>query len=192
MNGVVYYSKNNEVNFTMDKLILDAEDVDLSGRDIKRMVDGKTNIMAYEQLKTYSNLEQVLSPYGSCVLLYQTTENYGHWVVLIDRGNKMLEFYDSYGLAPDEELKLDNQFHLRIHGGKITPHLGALIQAGGWSVKYNHEQLQEQLSDINTCGRYCVMRLIYKDLSIRKFNDLLTKNKYYHPDFWVSAMTYFI
>jgi hypothetical protein len=147
----------------MDKLILDAEDVDLSGRDIKRMVDGKTNIMAYEQLKTYSN-----------------------------RGNKMLEFYDSYGLAPDEELKLDNQFHLRIHGGKITPHLGALIQAGGWSVKYNHEQLQEQLSDINTCGRYCVMRLIYKDLSIRKFNDLLTKNKYYHPDFWVSAMTYFI
>ena len=176
----------------MDKLILDAEKIDLSGADIKRMVGGQTNIIAYERLKTYSNLEQVLSPYGSCVLLYQTRENYGHWVVLIDRGNKMLEFYDSYGLAPDEELKLDNQFHLRIHGGKITPHLGALIQAGGWSVKYNHEQLQQQLADINTCGRYCVMRLIYKNLSIRKFNDLLTKNKHYHPDFWVSAMTFLI
>lgn len=176
----------------MDKIIHRAESIDLSGRDIKRMVGGKTSIMAYEQLKTYSSLEEVLSPFGSCVLLYQTRENYGHWVVLIDRGNKLLEFYDSYGLAPDEELKLDNAFHLRIHGGKITPHLGALIQKGGWSVQYNHEQLQEQLSDINTCGRYCVMRLLYKDLSIRKFNDLLTKNKHYKPDFWVSAMTYLI
>ena len=176
----------------MDKLIERSERVDLSGKDIMRMVNGETRILAYEKLKTYNSLEQILNPYGNCIILYQTKENFGHWVVLIDRGGRMLEFYDSYGLKPDEELKIDNQYHLRIHGGVITPHLTALIKSGGWSVKYNNKQLQEQLSDVNTCGRYCVMRLLYKDMSLQKFNDLLTNNKCYNPDFWVSAMTYLI
>lgn len=176
----------------MDTLVDNSERIDLSGKDIMRMVDGQTRILPYEQLKTYNNLEQILSPYGTCVLLYETKENFGHWVVLIDRGSGMLEFYDSYGLKPDEELQIDNQYHLRIHGGVLTPHLTALIKSGGWSVKYNNKQLQKQLSDVNTCGRYCVMRILYKDISIQKFNDLLTKNKHYDSDFWVSAMTYLL
>jgi hypothetical protein len=160
---------------TMDKIIKDAERFDLSGADILRITDHKTRILPYEALEKVSDLEEILRPHGSVIILYQTAEQFGHWVALLNDGGNRLEFYDPYGLNVDEELELDNEFHLRIHGGKITPHLSALIKKGGWSVKYNKDRLQK--------------RVRFRDLSMEEFNSLLTKNKAYHPDFWVSALT---
>lgn len=178
-----------KTNGGIDKVIKDAEVFDLSGDDILNLTYNKTRIMKYEDLKIYDSLEQILSPYRACVLLYQTGDKFGHWVSLIDRGNRKLEFYDPYGLKPDEELNINNEYHLRIHGGQITPHLTALIKKEGWKVEYNNQRLQRFLKDVNTCGRYCALRIRYRDLSIQKFNNLLTKNKHYEPDFWVSALT---
>lgn len=176
-------------NTGIDKIILDAEKYDLSGADIMKITNGKTRIIKYEDLKLYDSLEQLFNPYGCFIMLYQTSEKIGHWVALIDRGNRELEFYDPYGFEPDEELNFNNDYHLRIHGGIITPHLSALIESGFWKVKYNNKQLQKYLEDVNTCGRYCALRIKFKDASLEKFNNLLTKNKCYNSDFWVSALT---
>ena len=162
----------------------------LSGADIMDFVDGKTRVLAYESLGHYDSLEQILSPHGSAIVLYQTAPRQGHWVALIRRSNHTLEFYDSYGFRPDEELKFDNSFHLKIHGGRLTPHLTRLIQDGGWRVIYNKCKLQKNLDDINTCGRYAALRVKWKHIPMKQFNDLLLKNKHFNPDFWVSALTY--
>lgn len=173
----------------MDKKILESERFDLSGSDIMRMTDGKTKIISYEQLEHINSLEELLHPYGAVIILYQTSANHGHWVVVLDKGNKQIEFYDPYGIKPDEELNIDNAYHLRIHGGRLTPHFSALILKGGFSVEYNKERLQRVLAHVNTCGRYCVLRVIFRSLSLKEFNKLLTGNKHYTPDFWVSALT---
>lgn len=172
-----------------DKIIKDSEIFDLSGSDILRITDNKTKILPYEALEHVSSLDEILNPFGSVVLLYQTSEKFGHWVALLDKGNHNLEFYDPYGLNVDEELNLDNDFHLRVHNGQLTPHLKSLINKDGWNVQYNKLKLQRMLKDVNTCGRYCALRVRFKDITMKKFNTLLTNNKYYHPDFWVSALT---
>lgn len=185
----VLKSKNKGV----DETILIAESINLSGRDILRITENDTRIMGYEELRNYDSIEQLIPYEGSSLtLLYQTRENYGHWVVIINRGNNKYEFYDSYGLAPDEELNLDNTYHLRLHGGQITPHLTALFLKGGYKVEYNNIRLQKYLKDVNTCGRYTALRVKFKHLSITNFNALFTKNRCYSPDFWASALTLFI
>lgn len=173
----------------IDNIIKDAEQINLSGDDLLRLTDNKTKILKYEDLKTYDSLEQIFNPHGCFIMLYQTAENYGHWVTVIDRGNRHLEFYDSYGLKPDEELNMNNEYHLRIHGGEIVPHLSALIRKDNWKVLYNKKKLQKYLEDTNTCGRYCALRVRFIKESMDKFNILLIKNKHYDPDFWVSSMT---
>jgi hypothetical protein len=184
--------ESSRQNKGIEDTILNAEKVSLSGRDILRLTKNDTKLLPYEDLERYDSLDQLIPFEGdSLTLLYQTTEDYGHWVVLINRGSNKLEFYDPYGLKPDEELK-QSDFHLRQHGGEIQPHLTALLDKGGYEVVYNDKRLQRFLKDINTCGRYTALRVKFKHLSIPQFNSLFLKNKCYNADFWVSALTLFL
>lgn len=177
---------------SIDKVISASERIDLSGDDIVRLSGGAVNIMAYEDLEGLTNLSQVFGQYTAVALLYQTGRNFGHWVTLLNRGGRQLEFYDPYGLKVDEELNINNEFHLRIHNGVITPHLSALIQKGGWDVVSNSDRVQKMLEDVNTCGRYCALRVKFRALSMKEFNKMLTGNKHYDADMWVSALTLLI
>lgn len=176
----------------MDKIIKNAEKFDLSGADIHRITDGKCNIIQYEDLERVNNLDEVLRPHGAVMILYTTRKNFGHWVCLFEKGNKNLEFFDPYGLKMDEELNITNDLHLREHKGIITPHLTALINSGGYNVSSNTTQLQEFIEHINTCGRWTALRVRFRDVSLKKFINMMTTNKYYNGDFWVSALTLLI
>jgi hypothetical protein len=174
----------------IDKNISKSEQIDLSGADIERITDGKCQIMSYEDLQHIQTLDEVLGEFGSAIILYQTKEDYGHWVSLIkydDRG--IIEFFDPYGYGIDEELKIIEQLHLRHDGIKPTPHLTALIRQSPYKVKTNTQKLQKISSEINTCGRWCALRVRFKAASLIKFINLMTKNKHYDGDFWVSALT---
>jgi len=188
----IYYvmkMNNKYINILyMDNLIYDSEKHDLSGADIMRITDNKTNIMTYEQLENVNNINDIFID-DACVILYQTKEFYGHWVALLRRSNNTLEFYDPYGFAPDEDLQYSD-YNLREHNGELVPHLTVLMK--GYKVIYNKEQLQEVKEHVNTCGRYCALRIRLKDASLNKFNNLLTYNKCYNADFWVSALTILI
>lgn len=172
----------------IDRIIADAERYALSGEDILRIADGQCVVISYEDLHNLETLDSVLLPYDAVVILYQTSEDFGHWVTLLRRGNT-LEFYDSYGLKPDEELDLSNAFHKRVHEGKVVPHLSHLMKQDGYRVVYNKERLQKNLADVNSCGRYAALRVRLRNFSMNKFNGLLKDNRAYTADFWVSALT---
>jgi len=176
----------------MDKIILNSEKHDLSGADILRITDNECKIFPYTALMGMNSLDEILEPFGACVLLYETKENYGHWVALIKRTSNLLEFYDPYGLNVDEELNIENEYHIRKMGGEIMPHLSALIKKDNYKVIYNKQQIQKIKEDVNTCGRYCALRIRLRDTTLEKFNNLLTTNKCYDADFWVSALTILI
>jgi hypothetical protein len=176
----------------MDKLIDKSEVYDLSDSDIHRITDGQCHIIKYEDLEHVSSLEEILEPFGCVMILYQTAARFGHWVTLFRTGAKekgKLEFFDPYGLKVDQELDIDNEFHLREHNGVKTPHLSALIAKGGYKVKSNTKQLQKILRHVQTCGRHVAMRIRFRDASLPKYIKMLTTNAHYDPDFWVSAMT---
>lgn len=176
----------------MDNIIKDAERFDLSGADIHRITDGKCNIIQYSDLERVNNLEEILSPHGAVMILYTTKKNFGHWVCLFKiNNNKLLEFFDPYGLKIDEELQITNDLHLRDHNGIITPHLSALVNSGGYRVLSNTYQIQEFLEHTNTCGRHTGMRVRFRDTPLKKYIKLMTTNKY-NADWMVSAMTLMI
>lgn len=175
----------------IDTRILKAEDYDLSDNDILRITDNQTKIFLYSDLEQFDNIDDLLNPYGCCVILYQLEQNVGHWVCLIKHKNDTLEFFDPYGLSIDEELKY-SEFNLRRHEGEITPHLTALIDKSNWRLISNDFKLQKFKEHVNTCGRWVALRIRFKDVSLEKFIDLFTNNKCYDGDFWVSAMTLLI
>ena len=176
----------------IDKAILKAENIALTGGDIKRIADDKINVLSYEDLEKYNNIDDVLGIHEATAILYQTSEKFGHWIGLFKTGQNSLEFYDPFGLKIDEELNIDNEFHLRLHQGKIVPHLTHLINQSDYKVHSNTKQLQKQLDHVNTCGRYVGFRIRMRDTKLKDFNDLLTKNKCYDADFWISSLTIFI
>ena len=173
---------------SIDKIIKKSEDIDLSGNDIMRITEGKTNMLSYDKLEEYNNIDEVLGPHGCVVILYQTKENTGHWVCLFKRDNNVLEFFDPYGLVLDQELPLST-YNLQRHNGVLTPHLTALIKQSSYKVSNNIHKLQEFKHDVNTCGRWVSLRVKWRSKSLSEFIKLLTTNENYNGDFWVSALT---
>ncbi len=176
----------------MDKIIRRSEQYDLTGSDVHRITDGKANIIQYEQLEKVNSVDEILGEYGACIILYTTRLNFGHWVGLIRRSEKILEFFDPYGLKIDAELNITNELHLRQHEGRIVPHLTVLISKSQYVVKSNTHQLQKFLDHTETCGRWVALRIRLRAKTLAEFTRLMTRNRCYDGDFWVSALTIFV
>ena len=176
----------------IDIEIAKAEDVDLTGGDIRRITDGKARILVYNDLRHFKSIDELLGPDGAVVILYQTRENFGHWVALFwtDRANRKLEFFDSYGLAVDEELEIAPEFNMRQHGGELVAHLTALVElCSDCKVTSNKAQLQKVLEHTNTCGRWTALRIRFRDTPLKDFVRMMTHNKHYDGDWFASALT---
>ena len=165
----------------MDKLITDAEEVDLSKEDILEITNNGCDVVVYHNLGNYNTLKDLLGEKGAVILLYETKENFGHYTALFIDRNKQLEFFDSYGFAPDQELnyaKYDD-----------TPYLTNLLNKYKGNVIHNITNLQKFARDVNTCGRWTATRIRMKDLTADEFSKLW-KTKFYNPDFFISALTF--
>ena len=70
-----------------------------------------------------------------------------------------------------------------------TPYLTNLLNAYNKPIVYNHKGLQKWSKEVNTCGRWTAARIRMKNLTPDEFTDLFN-NKYYTPDFFITAITY--
>lgn len=163
-------------------VVQDAMMKPLSSLEIARIVGSPLTIIEYGELAKYSDLSQVLTPEMPLVLLYETAPQYGHWVCLIDHGTH-IEFMDSYGIPPDGELDWVTQ-HMREELGEEVPHLTKLL--GNRPVKYNLVELQGE--DTSTCGRYCCVRLLLKNMSLLDWALMLVSGSL-EPDQLVTVLT---
>ena len=172
----------------IDKDIERAEDVYLSDADVLRITDHKCKILLYSALEHFHNIDSMLAPHGAAIVLYQLEQNVGHWVAIIKQGSKHIEVFDPYALKIDEELQF-SQYNLRRHNGMRVPHLTHLLDNSPYTVSYNDVQLQQFKHHVNTCGRWCALRVRFRSDSLDEFIALFTKNECYDGDFWVSALT---
>lgn len=144
--------------------------ISTSNSELQEKLGRPINVIKYNELKNYSSIDDLLKPYGECIILYETHVNNGHWVCVFKRGNK-ISFFDSLGLKPDD------QFHsisikFRKDNGIRKPYLTYLLTDTPYEVEYNPYKLQVMDEFIATCGRWVVLRLKLKDLSPSEFANL--------------------
>lgn len=151
----------------------------LTNFEIIDALEGKTKIIMYSDLKNVKNIEDILEPYENCIILYQNSPMSGHWVVLNSRHN-CYEFFDSYGGDVDSQLKYANFVK--------TPYLSRLLEKTKALVICNPFELQEKTDGVNSCGRWCLLRVMLKDMPLMEFVSMFVGKKH-TPDYYATALT---
>ena len=158
----------------LEKIIADYKNVALSDQDVLNLVDGKANIIVYPDLNQYSSLDQILEPYGACFLLYEVKKNYGHWCCLfktLDEQGPLIEFFDSYGGFPDSQREFI-PYHFRMESGQAIPFLSYLMLESPYELSYNQYRFQKLKDNIKSCGRWCALRILLRNLPLERFKEL--------------------
>ncbi len=161
----------------------------LSNVEMLDFIDGKAHVYTYPELAKFKNIEDAFKPYNIIFLLYESRDGYGHWVTLINKRHS-IEHFDSYGYKPDDELKFVPEVFREENNMKL-PHLTCLLYKSKKKIEYNDYPLQEQKRDIATCGRWAVIRALFKKINVDEFIKLFI-NKRKSPDDLVTILTYII
>jgi hypothetical protein len=147
------------------------ENIALSNKDIMEKMNGHTNIILYPNLHNYNHIDELLHPYGSCILLLEAQPKYGHWVCILKNGND-LEYFNSYGGYEDESLKKLPQDYAQ-KTNQIIPYLSILMLKSPYKLYYNEFQFQKHDKNTKTCGRHCIVRSLLKHLDIYQYKQQL-------------------
>lgn len=163
----------------------------LSSIDLYELFENKIKILSYSDLVNYETISEVFGKYDVVFLLYETKENFGHWVVLC-QNNTTIFFFDPYGLFPDDQLKFVD-FAFRITHNMLIPYLSILLILSPKRVVYNPYQFQDINNySIATCGRWCsLFTYFYESISIPEFFNMFKNSKIY-PDKAITLITEFI
>lgn len=165
----------------MDSIIKRFESEPLSNNDILTLCDDKTKVIRYSQLEYINDIDELLNPYDNFVILYETGNNYGHWVCVL-RYDNTLEFFDPYGFGVDEQLKFSNNKY---------PYLSMLMLNTNYHLIENKKKLQKMYNNVSSCGRHVALRIIMKHLDIYDYLSLFSNNNN-DPDMIVTYLTSFI
>lgn len=159
----------------------------LSNTDIEKIL-GKTKLFTYPQLGDLQSWEDMFDEDGRCVLLFLTeNQSTGHWIGLL-RNAKQIEYFDPYGEEPGATKAWLSKERLR-QLDQDQPYLTRLLRGSGMKVYYNTHPFQSDKSDVNTCGRWVVSRLLLRRKTLKQFYDAV-KNSGMKPDNFVSALTF--
>jgi len=137
----------------------------ISDKDFQRFLgkNVKNKIYVYADLEHYSFNKLLPKKLDYVIILIEDKINHGHWVCLTkDSYNKIVTWFDSYGIKPAGELKwvsakqnakLDNQPY------DILNILHEAIKQG-YTVLYNKKRFQKSDPNINCCGRHVIFYLL--------------------------------
>lgn len=124
-------------------------------------------IVKYSELDDYEKIEQLLPKEKDFkIILTEQELNNGHWTAIMrykDGKKDVIEYYNSYGSKPSYELgfisKIKNAFL-----GQDEKHLNQLLnrtlKENKYDIIYNKTKFQKYSPSIQTCGRWCVLRIL--------------------------------
>lgn len=125
--------------------------------------------------------ESLDNPYNAVVILYESRENFGHWTALIktfdsedfENGKltECLEFFDSYGFKPDEQMKfIKNSKFFNLNVSKT-------MLKSKERLTFNEHKFQKLKKDINTCGRHVITRIMLNFLPLSEYKKILNTDE---------------
>ena len=105
------------------------------------------------------------------IILYEFEPYSGHWSLLFnttdENGHPTVEFFDSYGLLPDQVMKIVKKTH--------NPQVVSWLLKNAKNVAYNNHKYQADGGAIQTCGRHCVNRYIHRRYSADEYHRRMKK-----------------
>lgn len=172
----------------MEELLKKIKGYSLSNDDINTILDPDTKIISYPDFAHMESIDEAFDQLGRCVFLFLTeSPTSGHWLCMFKRGTNTIEYFDSYGQPPEAQRKWLTEERLE-ELDEAYPYLYDLLRKSGYRVYYNTHAFQTNRADVATCGRWCVARLICKDISNLDFYALVKKSGM-KPDDWVALFT---
>lgn len=176
----------------MDKIIKDLKNMALSGSDIYNACEKNIKILKYGQLNEFKNIDSVFDPYDAVALLYELRPNFGHWVLLLRHPElKLIEFFDSYGLFIDDQLKyINNDF--RNKSGQKFIILTKLLVDSQYKIIYNKNKIQAKQNGVASCGRHLCLRYLLRHIPLTKYTNILKSDSCKNSDDIVTYLTAFI
>jgi hypothetical protein len=152
----------------------------LTDGDIEKHT-GQREILKYSDLKNYKTIEDLLPADKSFVIiLIEDRLNSGHWVCVMRYG-KTIEYFNSYGAKWDSDWKFINKM-VRMILGENTNEMTRLMEGAkrdGWDTIWNKFRFQKLSSKIQTCGRWCVLRveMMKMGYTLPEFYDFIKKRE---------------
>lgn len=180
-----------------EEILEEVKEYPLSNFDIQEFLkdigEPITKIFTYPELKNARHIDEMLDRHGRAIMLFLTEgDSKGHWIAILRRGNT-IELYDPYGYKPDtQHVKLGGKMSDMKRWGQDAPLFSDLVKRGGYRLIWNKRQRQPVSSDVNTCGRHSVMRLLFSHLPLDKYDkmlDTITKKTGVKPDDLVAYVT---
>ncbi len=148
----------------------------LSNVDLEEMMENKAKIVLYSQLRKYHNITDLLHPFNCTFILYEQRPGYGHWCVLI-KHKDWIEFFDPYAYFIDDQLQWtspEERVKLKMNYPYLTKLL--LTAPKHYSIIYNEHPFQKFGKGISTCGRHCVLRGTFKNLTLEEYVKMFGKD----------------
>lgn len=152
---------------------------ELSGFDLQEFVP-ESKVLLHSDIDEYDNIDEL---FVNRALPNVTFINYeagstmtaggqeainGHWSLIIDKGDHIVSF-DPYGGS------LEKQYSYVKGDFREDPHLIDLLLESNLPVDNNTFKFQKQGKGINTCGKHCVLRALFEDLTNSQYKDLIQK-----------------
>lgn len=151
----------SKINNMMNKSLSDGE---------IHILTPNINVVSYPDIYKYPSIDALLGGRNACYILYCVKEGYGHWCCLTKRNN-IVEFFDSYGGYPDTQLKyIPKKYAKNSHQDK--EYLLSLLHRSPYIITYNSYKFQKKQKGVNTCGRWCALRVIFRELPLIEFKDM--------------------
>ena len=149
----------------------------LSDYEIVDLLDGKTVVRKYNELDNFNTIDELIAPFGNCVILLETSYNFGHWICIKKTGN-MVSFFDSYGGFPDNQKHYVNEDFLKRSGQEYNKICELLHKASfNYLVEFSNRKLQDiKKSRIATCGYWCVL-FIKSGMTVDEFYEYIDSFK---------------
>jgi hypothetical protein len=171
-------------NLSIERMEARAEKRALTVEQLRKWQKGNVNYFMYDNLadKTLADLFDG----ADCAIILLDIHNgrdiapVGHFIAVINQGSH-IEHFDSYGLNVDEELSFTHD----------QPHLSRILNRS--RVITNGRKFQRFREDVNTCGRWCVVRCNewnLRKLTLVQFGDLFDELDA-DPDEAVTLMTWY-
>lgn len=156
----------------MEEVAKELKSYSLSNDDINRILQPKTNILVYPDFAKMDSIDEAFDELGRCIFLFLTeSERVGHWVCMYKKDN-CIYYFDSYGEKPEAQRSWLTEEQL-VELGEGHPYLMDLLKKSGKKVYYSTYQYQKETPSISTCGRWCVLRLLCKELNDVEFYNVV-------------------
>lgn len=152
----------------------------LSDADLERYFGSgvESEVMKYSELAKFNSIDELLpEPFDFRILLIETKENSGHWVVIL-KYKDTIEYFNSYGVNADTQKGTLSKVMNSMLGQKEN-FITNLVKKSNYKYIINDIPFQSKKSHIATCGRWCALRIITaRDLQfdLMEFSKIILSN----------------